>query len=74
MNIVLGLRGSAREITLDLDLDAQALAARINEAVGAQSILDLTDSKGERYFIPARAIAYVQIASTTERRVGFAID
>lgn len=74
MNVVLGLRGSAREITLELDLDSDALSARVGEAVASQSVLDLTDSKGQRYLVPARAIAYVQIGAQTERRVGFAID
>ena len=50
------------------------LMTKVNEALAApHGVLDLTDSKGQRTLVPAHALAYVQIASKTERRVGFAI-
>ena len=50
------------------------LMAKVHEALAApDGVLDLTDSKGQRTLVPAHALAYVQIASKTERRVGFAI-
>jgi conserved domain protein len=50
------------------------LMAKVNEAlVSANGVLDLTDTKGQRTLVPAHALGYVQIASKTERRVGFAI-
>ncbi|MDY5601771.1 MAG: DUF3107 domain-containing protein [Schaalia hyovaginalis] len=47
--------------------------SRVNTAVQSLSVLDLTDDKGQRYLVPARSIAYVQIGEQIERRVGFAI-
>ncbi|WP_115727757.1 DUF3107 domain-containing protein [Actinomyces culturomici] len=73
MNIIIGVRGSARELSLDLDLERDDLAARVEKAVADQSVLDLVDAKGQRYLVPARSIGYVQIGEQVERRVGFAI-
>ena len=50
------------------------LMTKVNEALAsAHGVLDLTDTKGQRTLVPAHALAYVQIAAKTERRVGFAI-
>ncbi|MCI7512345.1 MAG: DUF3107 domain-containing protein [Schaalia hyovaginalis] len=73
MNITIGIRGSAREISIDLDIEREELVSRVNAAVQSLSVLDLTDDRGQRYLVPARSIAYVQIGEQIERRVGFAI-
>lgn len=73
MNIVIGVRGSARELALELDLDREELARRLDSAIAEQSVLDLVDVKGQRFLVPARSIGYVQMTEQVERRVGFAI-
>lgn len=74
MNIVIGVRDSARELHLDIDTGEAGLVARIEEAVSQSTLLDLTDSKGQRYLIPARSLAFVHISDQQERRVGFAVN
>lgn len=77
MNITIGVRDSARELIMDVDMDRDELAARVgaaNREAGVGGVLDLVDSKGQRFLIPARAIGYVHMAEPVERRVGFAID
>ena len=74
MEIFIGIRDNTRQLGLDVDMTESELMAKVNEALAApHGVLDLTDSKGQRTLVPAPALAYVQIARTTERRVGFAI-
>lgn len=74
MEIFIGIRDNTRQLALDVDISESELVSKVNEAlVSANGLLDLTDSKGQRLLVPARALGYVQIASKTERRVGFAI-
>ena len=74
MEILIGIRGNKNLLGLDLDMSENELMAKVNEALASPNgVLDLTDSKGQRTLVPAHALGYVQIASKTERRVGFAI-
>ena len=73
MNIIIGVRGSARELAIDVDLDFDELSSRVEAAIRDGSVLDFVDSKKERYLVPANAIGYVQMSEQAERRVGFAI-
>ncbi len=74
MEIFIGIRDNTRQLALDVDMSESELVSKVNEALAsANGLLDLTGSKGQRLLVPTRALGYVQIASKTERRVGFAI-
>ena len=74
MEILIGIRGNKNLLGLDVDMSENELIAKVNEALASDhGVLDLTDTKGQRTLVPAHALAYVQIADKTERRVGFAI-
>lgn len=73
MEIKIGVRGVAREITLDSNLNSEEIVARLNEATAANSSLTLEDDRGRTYVIPSKAIGYLEIGSTEARRVGFGI-
>ena len=74
MEILIGIRGNKNLLGLDVDMSENEVIAKVNEALAsAHGVLDLTDTKGQRTLVPAHALGYVQIASKTERRVGFAI-
>ena len=74
MEILIGIRGNKNLLGLDVDMSENELMAKVNEALASDhGVLDLTDTKGQRTLVPAHALGYVQIASKTERRVGFAI-
>ena len=75
MEIFIGIRDNTRQLALDVDMSESELVSKVNEALAsANGLLDLTGSKGQRLLVPTRALGYVQIASKTERRVGFAIS
>ena len=74
MEIFIGIRDNTRQLGLDVDMTEGELMAKVHEALTVPNgVLDLTDTKGQRTLVPANALGYVQIASKTERRVGFAI-
>ena len=74
MEIFIGIRGNKNLLGLDVDMSENELMAKVHEALAATNgVLDLTDTKGQRTLVPAHALAYVQIAAKTERRVGFAL-
>ena len=74
MNIVIGVRDSARELPLEIDIDEAALVRTIEHVIASSGVVSLTDVKGDRVLVPAAAIAYVQIAHKSDRRVGFAVS
>ena len=74
MEIFIGIRGNTRLLGFDVDMSENELMAKLNEVLpSTQGVLDLTDTKGQRTLVPAQALAYVQVAAKSERRVGFAI-
>ena len=74
MEILIGIRGNKNLLGFDVDMSENELIAKVNEALASDhGVLDLTDTKGQRTLVPAHALAYVQIAAKTERRVGFAL-
>ncbi len=72
MEVRIGIREAARELTFESDLAAseieQTVAAALN---GSVTVLTLADSKGRRFLVPVAALAYVEIGAEESRRVGF---
>ena len=74
MEIFIGIRDNTRQLALDVDMSENELMATVHGALAAANcVRDLTDSKGQRTRAPAQALAYVQVADKSQRRVGFAI-
>ena len=74
MNVTIGLRGSARDLQLELEMTEDALFDAVKAATADDADpLDVTDAKGQRAIIPGDAIAYVLVAPEEKRRVGFAL-
>ena len=71
MEIKIGVKQTQREITLETDEDAKALAARIEEKIQSEGLLTFTDTKGRQVFVPSASLGYLEIGAETSRRVGF---
>ena len=74
MEVRIGVLHTAREIELDLGdgVDADKLAKEIETAIaGGEGMVWLTDRRGRRVGVPAQRLAYVEIGSSGDRRVGF---
>lgn len=69
MQITIGMKNVARELTFDVEGDIADNVA--NALSGESKLLDLTDTKGNRILISGENLAYVQIGSDEHRFVGF---
>lgn len=71
MEITIGIRQVARELTFESQLSADELAAEVTKALSG-AVLDLTDARGRRIVVPSAAIGYIEIGADEPRRIGFA--
>ncbi|WP_062200939.1 MULTISPECIES: DUF3107 domain-containing protein [Demequina] len=70
MEIRIGVRNVARELSFETTMSADEVAKAVAAASGG-SMLDLTADKGRRILIPADALGYVEIGQEERHRVGF---
>ncbi len=70
MEIKIGVQNVSREITLETDQTADAVAQAVADATGGTTI-EFQDSKGRRVIVPSGALGYVEMGSEEKRRVGF---
>lgn len=71
MDISIGIRNVARELTLDVDGDAASVADAVAAAQRDNQPLQLTDVKGRTVIVPIEALGYVLTGDTEARKVGF---
>lgn len=74
MEVRIGVLHTAREIELDLgeDADSDKLAKEVETALaGGDGMLWLVDRRGRRVGVPVQRLAYVEIGTSGDRRVGF---
>jgi hypothetical protein len=71
MEVKIGVRQASRELVIDTSDTAEEIEARLAEAVSAEGLLTLTDSRGRRVLVPATGIAYVEIGTSVSGQVGF---
>lgn len=71
MQVTIGIRHSARELTLEVSSTQEEVLAAV--AGAATQDVTLTDDKGRKIFVPAGSLAYVEVGESAPRRVGFGI-
>ena len=71
MDIELGIQNVARAVTFSTDESADNVSQAIAQAVADNATIDLTDDKGRRIIVPAKALGYAIIGSETKHAVGF---
>ena len=72
MEVKIGVQYAARELVLESAQSADEVAKAVSDALKADlGVLTLVDEKGRRVLVPADKLAYVEIAETEQRRVGF---
>lgn len=72
MEVKIGVQYAARELTLECADSAEQVEKAVNDALRADlGVLTLTDEKGRKVLVPADKLAYVEIAESEQRRVGF---
>jgi Protein of unknown function (DUF3107) len=71
VEVRIGVQQAARELVLESAETPDAVAKKVADAIKADGLLDLVDDKGRRVVVPAAKLAYVEIAASEQRRVGF---
>jgi hypothetical protein len=71
VEVRIGVQQAARELVLESTETADAVAKKVSDALAKGALLDLVDDKGRRVIVPADRLAYVEIAASEQRRVGF---
>ena len=73
MEVKIGVLHTAREIVLDSPQTPEEVEQAVADALkSVDGQLVLTDERGRKVIIPANLVAYVDIAQSDTRRVGFA--
>lgn len=72
MDIRIGIKQSARELSFDTSETAAAIEKKVAESIESGSkLITLTDSKGNVFLVPTKSLAYLEIGAEETRRVGF---
>lgn len=72
MEVRIGVKGAPRELSIEATQSADEIEKAIEAALKAGSpTFTLTDDKGRRVVVAADKLAYVEIAESEGRRVGF---
>jgi hypothetical protein len=72
VEVKIGVQYAPRELVLESAQSADEVAKAVADALKADlGVLTLTDEKGRRVLVPADKLAYVEIAESEQRRVGF---
>jgi len=72
VEVKIGVQFATRELVLESTQSAEDVQKAVAEALRADlGVLTLVDEKGRRVLVPADKLAYVEIAESEQRRVGF---
>lgn len=71
MEITIGVKNVAREITLESAQTADEVGELIATALTKGGVLTLTDQRGRRILVPVDSLGFIEIGQEEQRRVGF---
>ena len=72
MEVKIGVQYAPRELVLESAQSPAEVEATVSKALeSTDGVLALVDEKGRRVFVPVAKIAYVEIAESSARPVGF---
>jgi hypothetical protein len=73
VEVKIGVQYAPRELVLESTQTPSEVESAVTDAIngGDKSVLSLVDEKGRRVIIPVGKLAYVEIAESSPRPVGF---
>jgi hypothetical protein len=71
VEVKIGVQYGPRELSLESSQSPAEVETAVTEAVAAGGMLTLMDDRGRRVMIPVDKLAYVEIAESSPRPVGF---
>lgn len=73
MQVTIGIRETNRELSLDMDATSDEIYTLVSQATENNQPLKITDKDGKMAIIPLASLAYLEVAATENRRVGFGL-
>jgi len=74
VEVKIGVQFAPRELVLDSAQSPAEVERTVAEALsGRDGVLTLFDEKGRRVIVPIDKLAYIEIAETSSRPVGFTV-
>lgn len=75
MEVKIGVQYAARELVLESGQTPAEVEKAVTEALSDDDgVLNLVDEKGRRIIVPVSKVAYVEIAESVTRKVGFTVS
>ncbi|UQE74310.1 DUF3107 domain-containing protein [Gordonia sp. PP30] len=71
VEVKIGIENTARELSLTSKESSDSVHKAVSDALADGGVLELTDDKGSRVLVPVGKIAYVEVGTAENRRVGF---
>lgn len=71
MEVKIGIQSVPRELVVDTKSSFEEIERALTAAVADGTVFILADAKGGKVMVPADKIAYVELGSTENRRIGF---
>lgn len=72
MEIRIGVRDSARELSVETKLSEQDVTSLVSQAISnGAPVIVFDNEKGGTVLVPTQSLGYVEFTKTEERRVGF---
>ena len=73
MQVTIGIRDAARELSLDIESTGEEIYSLVAAAREAGKPLKIADKDGKVAIVPIDALAYIEVAASENRRVGFGL-
>ena len=74
MEVKIGIEDTPRELVVTSDQSVEEVEKLVSEALNSDDgLLRLSDEKGRKFLVPSDRIAYVEIAPSDVRKVGFGV-
>ncbi|GAA1713479.1 DUF3107 domain-containing protein [Isoptericola hypogeus] len=71
MEITIGVQNQARELAIESDETADAVATAVRDAIADGGVLEITDVRGRRILVPVATLGYIELGAEEQRKVGF---
>lgn len=71
MEITIGVKNVAREITLESAQTADEVGELVATALAKGGVLTLADQRGRHVLVPVESLGFVEMGPEEQRRVGF---
>lgn len=71
MEVKVGIQMAPRELVVETDASATGIEQALADALADGTLFVLSDSKGKTLLIPSAKIAYVELGTIEQRKIGF---